>query len=124
MIVVRCFAHFSRFYPPHACKRQHMSMCLGLGDGNAKVERNVSNHPAATRGLVKPEARHHLVVPKGRCFKECHNSSIGLNSTMENIDDHPSSSIGPESVSIVVHGSSGVHGWLFGLLKGGYPLII
>ena len=31
---------------------------------------------------------------------------IGLNSTMDNMDDHPSSSIGLEGVWMVIHGSS------------------
>ena len=34
-------------------------------------------------------------------------SWLGLKSTMDNMDDHPSSSIGLEGVCVVIHGSSG-----------------
>ena len=33
-------------------------------------------------------------------------SKVGLKSTMDNMDDHPSSSIGLEGVWMVIHGSS------------------
>ncbi len=66
-------------------------------------------------------SRTELIV--NRTNKDCW---VGLKSTMDNMYDHPSSSMRLEGVWMVIHGSSGglCHGWLFELFEGGFPLIV